>query len=65
MDILYYLSGSIELGIMLAGDKENRIGIYAFADAAYGVYSSNGRSHDGTYITYRRGPNLVRSDIKT
>ena len=63
MDILYYLNGSIELIIMLGGDKDNRIGIYAFADAAYGVYSFNGRSHGGTYFTYGRGPNLVRSNI--
>jgi hypothetical protein len=63
MDILYYLNGSIELGIMLGGNKENRIGLYAFADAAYGVYSFNGRSHGGTFITYGRGPTLVRSNV--
>jgi hypothetical protein len=63
MDILYYLNGSIELGIMLGGDSKNRIRLFAFADASYGVHTNNGRSHGGTYITYGRGPNLVRSNI--
>lgn len=62
LDILYYLNGSISLGIMLGGDAKNRIRLYAFADASYGVHT-NCRSHGGTYITYGRGPTLVRSNV--
>jgi len=62
LDILYYLNGSIALGIMLGGDAKNHIGLYAYADASYGVHT-NGRSHGGTYITYGRGPTLVRSNV--
>ena len=62
-DILYYLNGSIELGIMLGGDKDNRIRLLAYADASYGVHNTTGRSHGGTVISYGRGPNFVRSNI--
>jgi len=62
MDILYYLNGTISLGVMLGANKENRIRLYAFADAAYGVHV-NGRSHGGTFISYGRGPILVRSNV--
>jgi hypothetical protein len=47
---------------MLGGDAKNRIRLYAFADASYGVHT-NCRSHGGTYITYGRGPTLVRSNV--
>ena len=63
MDILYYLNGSVELGIMLGGDVNNRIRLFAFADASYGVYVQNGRSHGGTFVSYGRGPILARSNI--
>jgi len=63
MDILYYLNGSIELGIMLGGDSKNRIRLFAFADASYGVHANSGRSHGGTFISYGRGPTLVRSNV--
>jgi hypothetical protein len=62
MDILYYLNGTISLGIMLGADKNNLLRLYAFADASYGVHL-NGRSHGGTFITYGRGPILVRSNV--
>ena len=63
IDILYYLNGSVELGIMLGGDVNNRIRLFAFADASYGVYVQNGRSHGGTFVSYGRGPILARSNI--
>ena len=61
MDILSYLNGTISLGIMLGGDKSNRIGLFAYADASFGIHM-DGKSHGGTFISYGRGPNLARSN---
>jgi len=63
MDILKYLNGTVLLGIMLGGDKDNRIRLLAYADASFGVHDSTGRSHGGTVISYGRGPNFVRSNF--
>ena len=63
MDIVKYLCGTVSLGIMLGGDKDNRIRLLAYADASFGVHDSTGRSHGGTFISYGRGPNFVRSNF--
>ena len=61
MDILSYLKYTVSLGIMLGGDKDNRIRLLAYADASFGVHN-DGRSHGGTFISYGRGPILTRSN---
>jgi hypothetical protein len=63
LDILKYLKSTVSLGIMLGGDKDNRIRLLAYADASFGVHDSTGRSHGGTFISYGRGPNFVRSNF--
>ena len=61
MDILFYLNYTIALGIMLGGNSNNHIGLYAYADASFGVHY-DGKSHGGTFISYGRGPILTRSN---
>ena len=61
LDILYYLNYTISLGIMLGGNSNNHIGLYAYADASFGVHY-DGKSHGGTFISYGRGPILTRSN---
>lgn len=61
MDILSYLNYTISLGIMLGGDSNNQLRIYAYADASFGVHE-DGRSHGGTFISYGRGPIISRSN---
>ena len=61
LNILYYLNYTISLGIMLGGNSNNCIGLYAYADASFGVHC-DGKSHGGTFISYGRGPILSRSN---
>jgi hypothetical protein len=46
---------------MLGGISNSRIGLYAYADASFGVHY-DGKSHGGTFISYGRGPILSRSN---
>jgi hypothetical protein len=61
MDILAYIHQTKNIGIVLGGNKDNKIQVYAYADASFGVHD-DGKSHGGTIISYGRGPILARSN---
>jgi hypothetical protein len=53
--ILKYLNGIMELGIKLGADKNGKVEITAYADAAYGVHP-DARSQTGIFISIEQGP---------
>ena len=57
LDILTVLKGTVSIGILLDGDKNNRI--------RFGVHdsTSRSRSHCDTLTSYGRDPNFVRSNF--
>ena len=58
--VLEYLHGSSDLGIILGGDVDGKINLKCYADASFGVHV-DGKSHSGIFITYGRGPIIVKS----
>ena len=58
--VLEYLNESSDLGIILGGDVNGKINLKCYADASFGVHV-DGKSHSGIFITYGRGPIIVKS----
>lgn len=61
LDVLYYLNGTREYGIFLGASADGVIRLYAYADASFGIWH-DAKGHGGTFISYGRGPILVRSN---
>ena len=55
-----YLCNTTNLGIKLGGDICGKIGLFAYADAAYGVHK-DAKSHSGMFFSLGRGPIYIRS----
>ena len=55
-----YLYHSSNLGIKLGGDQVGKVGLFAYADAAYGVHR-DAKSHSGMFFSLGRGPIFTRS----
>ena len=58
--LVQYINRTSTDGITLGGDTSGNIGIFAYADAAYGIHM-DGKSHTGLVITLGRGPIYVKS----
>ena len=55
-----YLYHSANLGIKLGGNQSGKVGLFAYADAAYGVHK-DAKSHSGMFFSLGRGPIFIRS----
>jgi hypothetical protein len=61
MDILSYLNYTTSMDIMLIGDSNNKLRIFVYADASFGVHGDS-KSQGGNFISYGRGPILSKSN---
>ena len=60
MDVLYYLNGTVKLGLVLGAGKDGKVQLYAYADSSFAVYP-DAKGQGGTVISYGRGSILSRS----
>jgi len=60
MDVLHYLNGTVDLGLVLGADKDGKIQLRAYADSSFAIHP-DAKNQGGTFISYGCGSVLSRS----
>ena len=60
MDVLYYLSGTTSLGLVLGASADGKVRLLAYADSSFAIYPS-AKGQGGVFISYGCGSILSRS----
>jgi hypothetical protein len=60
MDVLYYLNGTVNLGLVLGASADGKIRLLAYADSSFAIYP-DAKGQGGMFISYGCGSILSRS----
>ena len=60
LDVLYYLNGTVNLGLVLGASADGKIRLLAYADSSFAIYP-DAKGQGGMFISYGCGSILSRS----